>query len=252
MRHDMYKVIVERPRHGRYGVRGELRCRDFEESPRQASLSAYRRTKSLNENLRPLERFLQAQVDRPWNKVYAELCAGIDRRNTVQQHILQHVEDFVAVRVVSIDGQLGWIRSWGAPQPLQQRWAPRLFVDPASGVLLRNRLQERSVRARRAEQAAIRQPDPSRRVIGPARQLHCIDGVWFEIDLAPVAEAAAFQERPFDVLRRLDPARCPARQSAKGVAANQALFGRSDVYAWRKRQLGRDELRRHGLSNRAS
>ena len=30
----------------------------------------------------PLERYLHQQVGRPWDAVYAEICAGIDRRST--------------------------------------------------------------------------------------------------------------------------------------------------------------------------
>ena len=47
--------------------------------------------RGLNENLAPLRRYLHAQIGRPWNKVFSEICAGIDRRNTVQQHIHQHI-----------------------------------------------------------------------------------------------------------------------------------------------------------------
>ena len=47
-----------------------------------------------------------AQIGRPWNKVFSEICAGIDRRNTVQQHIHQHIRDFIAIDVGVRNGRL--------------------------------------------------------------------------------------------------------------------------------------------------
>jgi hypothetical protein len=52
--------------------------------------------RELNENLNPLRRHLRTQVDRPCSKVFSEICATIDRRNTVQQHIHQHIDQFIA------------------------------------------------------------------------------------------------------------------------------------------------------------
>ena len=71
-------------------------------------------TRSLNENLAPLRRYLHAQVGRPWNKVFSEICC-IDRRNTVQQHIHQHIGDpFIAVDVDVREGRpIDLLARWG-------------------------------------------------------------------------------------------------------------------------------------------
>jgi hypothetical protein len=61
--------------------------------------------RELNENLAPLRRYLHTQIGRPWNKVFREVCAGIDRRNTVQQHIHQHIRDFIAIDVGVREGR---------------------------------------------------------------------------------------------------------------------------------------------------
>lgn len=65
MRKDMFKVIVERPRVG--GSYDRERCTPVdEEGPTHESLRwRHRSRKGLNENLRPLERYLQQQVGRP-------------------------------------------------------------------------------------------------------------------------------------------------------------------------------------------
>jgi hypothetical protein len=77
MRHDMAKIIVERPRRGAGRLRN--RCKAFSEDlPRFLGVrrDAIRRggEKHLNENLQPLWRYLERQVGRPWNKVYSEIC----------------------------------------------------------------------------------------------------------------------------------------------------------------------------------
>src|ERR1700742_529715 len=107
MREDMYKVIVERPRRGKSRGGPAARLRNDLEGPMRLATRAGYHYRELNENLAPLRRFLRSQVGRPWNKVFSEICAGIDRRNTVQQHIHQHIHGFIAVDVGVYDGQ--WV-----------------------------------------------------------------------------------------------------------------------------------------------
>ena len=96
MRDDMSKVIVERPRRGGRTDKHKGRLyRAGEELPGKIGMKqGYTDRKGLNENLSPLKRWLESQVNRPWDKVYAELCANIDRRNTVQEHIFAHIDQF--------------------------------------------------------------------------------------------------------------------------------------------------------------
>lgn len=250
MRKDMYKVIVERPRRG--GRAAERPVGELDESPRCEGLRRrHRYRKWLNENLRPLQRFLAGQVGRPWDKVYAEICAGIDRRHTVQQHIHEHLDDFVAIRVVQMHGQLHWCRSrWGQPERLDHYRSPALYVCPRTGLLRRNRMQEAARREEQAERKARHTAvAPDRRVLGVWLELHRIAGVWYAADLALVAEATTLQARPMDAIRGIEPDKCPAWLDAGGVPSNRTLFGRHDMYAWRKRQLNARELRLHGLAN---
>jgi hypothetical protein len=141
MRSDMAKVIVERPRRGsgaatkRKGYERELTKAGADNLPRREGMK--RRgggTKEFNEHLGPLRRYLQANVGRPWNKVYAEICANIDRGNVVQKHILTHVFDYVATHVVLLEGVPchGDGRWYG--QPIQWGWTA-FYVCPRSGLL---------------------------------------------------------------------------------------------------------------------
>lgn len=255
MRHDMYKVIVERPRRGTGQARSRPDPVDPEDSPRQEGIrKRHTSRKWLNENLRPLERYLASQVGRPWDKVYSEICAGIDRRNTVQQHIHQHLDDFVAVVVIEIDGRLHRQRGWWGMQPLDSTWGPRFYVDPHTGLLRRNRGRERARTAdrdRRRSAAALRNGGhrPDLRVLDAANQLHRIDGVWYRVEIAPVAAALSGDPIPIDALRKIPVDQCPTRTRTKTMLDNHTLFGRADLYARSKRQLNARELRHYRLHN---
>lgn len=258
MRKDLYKVIVERPRRGG-GAAQRLAPTDLEDSPTRESLCArHRHRKRLNENLAPLRRYLHAQVGRPWDAVFAELCAGIDRRNTVQQHIHLHVEDFVATRTLWIDDALHYHQRWSGPTPLDRGlWRGRpLYVDPDTGLLCRN---EALAARRRMERAAHREAvararsgaREDRRVLDDDTQLHRIDGVWYCVQLRALAKARAGER---DALRNVPALECPRGhdgrdRSGRALRANLTLFGRADVYAAQKRQLCKRELRRHGLAD---
>jgi hypothetical protein len=141
MREDMFKVIVERPRLGR-SMRKMNRMRSKEAGENQPSKIGVRRqrghnrtrTKHLNENLAPLKRYLGKQVGRPWNKVYSDICANLSPGNVVQQHVLEHLGDFVLQPVIGRNGE--WV--WG--NRFWMRFEPRpgqMYVHPRDGLLKR-------------------------------------------------------------------------------------------------------------------
>jgi hypothetical protein len=130
MRNDMAKVIVERPRIPAFNCR-KGRTQALDDLPAHEGMRwshALRGDrKELNENLTPLRRYLERQVGRPWNKVYPEIAARLRVDNTVQQHVRDHLRDFVAVTPRRAIG--GWrSRASGL-------WYQRLYVDPITGLL---------------------------------------------------------------------------------------------------------------------
>jgi len=252
MREDMDKVIVERPRRGG-GVQGDGRA--FRNSRERGShlgmKRGYDHPKWLNENLAPLKRWLHKQVHRPWDKVYAELCSGIDRRSTVQAHIFQHIDDFVVRQAEFHEGEV-WVppRRWGNRLRVPLSGAPdvELFVHPVTGILLPNR----RLREARATQKAGRKTWAEQRgdtpyavyhVIDESTQWHRVDGCWFEVALAKFPERASAtkpEEKRYDVLRRCLVTRSGAAQRhAPGLPTHFGMYGRHDVYAAAKRQLSR-------------
>lgn len=100
MRDDMARVIVERPRTG--GDRGRKgRAVSLKDLPKSQGMKRRHVLsgdwKMLNENLAPLRRYLERQVGRPWNKVFPEIARHLRVDNTVQQHVRDHLKDFVAI-----------------------------------------------------------------------------------------------------------------------------------------------------------
>ncbi|HVY85792.1 MAG TPA: hypothetical protein VG943_11700 [Caulobacterales bacterium] len=145
----MAKVIVERPRRGRSWAKAAKPGRtrvvlDDDGAPTAARAPVGRpaRTKELNENLSPLKRFLASQVGRPWDKVYADISEHLKPTSTVQQHVRDHLEDFVAIKCRMRDGVLHYVARFGGEEKLGA-YGPHFFVHPRTGLLKRNPLRTR-------------------------------------------------------------------------------------------------------------
>jgi hypothetical protein len=257
MREDMYKVIVERPRRGKEGSAAAARLRKDFDGPMRLGMRAGYGYRSLNENLAPLRRYLLAQLGRPWNKVFSEICAGIDRRNTVQQHIHQHLRDFIAIDVEVREGRLVDLAACWGILPIGSGISQELYVDPRTGLIRpnkgyrswRNGLGER----REREQAEIAS---RRRLVNESTFLLLLVDVWFRvvvdvlpgervveriIDGKPCKHKTA--ESRFDVVL----GRNISRAVRADVQQSEYLYGSRDLYAISKRQISTREIKAHGL-----
>ena len=175
MRADLFKVIVERPRLGGgycRGVRADLRDLEDGGSNHESMYAAHRDRKSLNENLRPLERFLRSKVGQHWNRVYSEISQQLSPRNAVQQHVRDHLKDYVSVDTSLVDGEVLVRDRWRGPTRLDEStcW---FYVHPGSGVLLENRRRMNYKAARREHTERERlEAAQRRREVAPGVQLH--------------------------------------------------------------------------------
>jgi hypothetical protein len=189
MRADMAKVIVERPRFGSRargkgkGYKRKLSRIAPEDQPRREGMKRQGgKTKSLNEHLNPLGRYLEGQVGRPWNDVFAEICAHIDRNSAVQDHVRDHVWDFVTTEVILIDGVPhhkpgAGDRPWRkGPLEARGRWGG-FYVCPVSGILKRVK--------RKWSRRTPEKPAPSYR-LGPLEEVRRIKRQWFLVQLRVV------------------------------------------------------------------
>lgn len=159
-------------------------------------------TKSFNEHLGPLRRFLDANVGRPWDKVYSEICKHVGRGNVVQKHVHTHLFDYVVTRTVLIGGQPcrgEQHRGYRSGEPLRtshrrHQW----YACPKSGLLRKSKSVPYDWRKR---------PDPPQTVRLNSKQV-CVerDGKWELITVALV------EGRPARCARlRTDPATCDRR-----------------------------------------
>jgi hypothetical protein len=177
----MHKVIVERPRLGsrQRSKKTALRLNagrvaeavsagdDFDSGSSRAPAS--RHSKSLNEYLAPLERYLHRQIGRPWEKVLGEIRQGIDTRSAIGFHVMQHVPDFVRINTFLNGGAVYHFGRWGASEPVYG-----LYVHPVTGLL---RWSNRKRRVRPQPQ------EPNFVSVGPALQYEKRQGFWFRVEL---------------------------------------------------------------------
>jgi hypothetical protein len=135
--------------------------------------------KNFNENLNPLKGQVRRAVGRP--KFYSELCKIFDKRSVINQHILQHLKDYLSTDVyVAADGKL-WARGNPWPStPLREAWRVEFYVDPRDGIIKKNkwhtsRRQHYAKKPLKAEELPIE--------IDAYTQLRRIDGSWYEVSL---------------------------------------------------------------------
>jgi hypothetical protein len=257
MRKDMYKVIVERPRRGKSGSTVAAWLRNDFDGPMRLGTRAGYGYLALNENLAPLRRYLLAQIGRPWNKVFSEICAEIDRRNTVQQHIHQHIRDFIAIDVGVRNGRLvdlaaDWKFLWldsGMSQPL--------YVDPRTGLIRPNK----NCRSRRHSGAQRRQREQleiaaRRRVVDARTMLLLLDGVWFRVEVEALpkerlveGDVNAQPRRRSTVEPRYDAVlrRQISRANSADLEQCKYMYGSADLYAVSKRQISTREIKSYCL-----
>lgn len=265
MRDDMFKVIVERPRWGsRVRTREGRAYRNGEDVPSKIGMKqGYTNRKWLNENLAPLRRWLESQVNRPWDKVYAELCANIDRRNMVQEHIFTHIDSFVECEARWLDDEVFVMERWPRKGLVPLREARvKLYVHPKTRILRYNKhYVARRKRDELAGIAADKEFAATCRVLSDFEQLRKIEGVWYHVTMAKMGlpklavgknggPAMWVYPQYWDVVKK-EMVSLPHHQYVERERPNMA-FVNQHRYAAAKRQLSNAELRRYELNNDAN
>lgn len=239
MRSDMYEILIERPRKYR-GCRTRVGCRyprktlsrarDLGDLPMREGMGHAYAEKSLNENLKPFERFLRGSVGRPWHKVYAEIRAQVDGGSAVQMHILEHLDGYVELHVREVDGVLYGGGRYGGPSPLlTSRYRDTFYVCPRSGILKQV--------PQRPRKSTV--PDPRIRKISDTHYWVKRPGGWFEVWLTERPAWNAPRKNFVDVLSGLAIDTSKHRQALRLMGCAWV----STHYAIRIRQLGKRELR---------
>ena len=238
MRADMGKVLVERPRIGHsaprvrkgYRKRATKALADGGGPAREGMKARTPRSKYFNEHLSPLRRFLDANVGRPWDKVYAEISAHIDPGNMVQKHVLTHLFEYVVTRTVEIDGQPHDARprrsffadAGGSLKTSHSRYS--WYVCPRSGLLRKSRYVPRDWRDK---------PKPSRRVrVSDTAVCLELDGRWELVTVVRYTDALT-DRGGYDVVlkRAVSPGYCEEGlrlYGVRGYAASRRVLSRAE------------------------
>ena len=234
----MYKVIVERPRGGAsWAPRVKSRHDPVPDRTfvgmRRAAKEQTAHTKYFNDHLGPLRRYLWKQRGRPWSQVYSEICATLDPRHTVKQHVLEHIQDFIIVRVsISRDGSWLGHGCYGWARPLET-CHHGLYVDPVDGKVKETAAYRRSLGLPERRNWRNNRPvDKQRVILDDKTELRRIRGIWYRVEFEAYPDAAR-------KARALDALTCERVWPGNRHAAM-------------KRQLSGAELKQHGLRNRGN
>ena len=193
MREDFNKLLTERERNGSHAKYGDVRhskkgvddeIGGREGMKRKHIISSKGYTKSFSENLNPLIGYLRTRLGKPWDKTYSEIRQNFDARKVINDHILQHLFDFVEIHAKIIDGK---------PMVLQKyrhEWIPiresysDFYVDPRDG-LLKETLRAETGRQKRARMEAKQAQElhAVKRVIDANTELHLLNGLWYVITI---------------------------------------------------------------------
>jgi hypothetical protein len=191
MRKDMDKVLVTTPRIGSNmknrevkEARRSARESDYDNLPRYSSMKPKSRhwddRKQLNEYLKPLVRFLAKNCNRPWNKVYSEICKNMDRRGIVQDHIFQHLFDYVELNPVLENGKPHSIGYGGLYRLYKTGWT--FYVDK-HGVLKEPRERRPPWKTAEDNPNIIKTKDNNVFIVKREN-----DGVWFRVEYSSPIE----------------------------------------------------------------
>ncbi len=166
MRPDMAKVVTERPRRG-HGAKSLKTARrlsrdeittalhdDDDFGPAKAPVARRRQfgydCKEFSDLLGPIKGYLRKQIGRPWNKVWSELSATLDKRSNAGSHIFDHIR-----QEIEIDPIVYGKRAYTKGRFSYFHEIDGLYVDPRTG-LVREQKAMRSKAAYRANIARNR------------------------------------------------------------------------------------------------
>lgn len=236
----MRHVVIDKPRHKGYdrsrlmhehNVHATVK-KDPDSLPKQGKMSMGYGSKSLSDNLRPLERFLRKNVGRPWDKVWSEISKECPAAGVMQQHIRDHIVQMVETNVRLVEGvpcSLNYTtRGW---RPIQSYYWDQLYVCPKTGLL---RLAKKKARPKQRRTRPI--------WISKDTQAHMIDGQWYEIRVAQMSETHRSNPRMV-----IDIIRGSMLRDYDVFRILIETYGIPGIYGVSKRQLSKRELKKLGL-----
>jgi hypothetical protein len=198
MRDDFAKQLTERERihshdrhHNYRNVKGPKGLRDDEVGGRESMRKLYNHgydRKSFNENLNPLKGWLRSCVGKKWDKCYSELRKKFDARKVVNNHILEHLYQYIEVnayldakgRTVHL-ARYAW-RAENRERPISESGS-EFYVCPKDGTVKVTAKQPRRSVIKQREADKQKAIDAVCRLIDDTHALHLVDGVWYVYEI---------------------------------------------------------------------
>lgn len=143
--------------------------------------------KSFNENLRPLRSWVNSCVGKPWDKCYSEIRSTFDARKVINDHILQHLYQYIEVDThVGADGKVWYIphgRYYNkVAKPITDSYAD-YHVNPKDGRVVKTKHKlTRKQRNDAVKAKWVIECQKFVRKLEDGTELHLVNGTWFQYD----------------------------------------------------------------------
>lgn len=196
MREDFKHLLTERERHnsrwnytkGHKKLQQQDEAGDYEDwapggkvSMKKTALGKSRTSKTLNENLSPLNKFLHGSVGRLWDEVFSEISEACPKDSAVNAHIYQHLFDFVILNPHFEDGKIYSHNSFGSHSPRYSTQSSFAGYVDGEGILRECPRRETS-RSMTKKDKKLR--ESFEKVLSPTLWLVKLDGYWNYANLA--------------------------------------------------------------------
>lgn len=231
------KIITERPRAcgGVKSPKGQSKQDQLSENaPKREKIRLKwqkdHSCKEFTDVISPLNRWLASQVGRPWDKVYSEICENLPKTTKQYIHIHEHIGWFVETNVEIIDGVACHKSGVLHGHPIQSSTSLKdFYVHPKTGLL---------IEAPRIYKKKRYPPDAPKWKEIQGKKYFQIDGIWYEIETAPIPKT--YERKYF-----YDPV---LKQTFKDAIELCRIYGKSEIGV-SKRQLNKKEIRQLGLAS---
>ena len=94
-------------------------------------------TKTFNDNLEPLLRYLVSHVGKNWNKVHGELCKQLKKNTVSGLHVFNHLFDYVQVDVKIENKKVYYFRFGKYEELRSTERAPKFYINEQTGQLMK-------------------------------------------------------------------------------------------------------------------
>lgn len=138
--------LIECYRHGtrsnrKNGYKNKLRQNQYEHARSHESMKYMHSggTKSFNDNLEPMIRFLNARVGKNWNKTHAELCSRLSKRTVSGLHVFNHLYDFVYENTIIKEKKVFCMKFGRYQELVSTEKSPKFYIHQKTGQLMKAR-----------------------------------------------------------------------------------------------------------------